>query len=152
MEMNIELRNIKMLKSMSKETACFTASLYIDGVSIGRVENQGCGGPTHIAISNREANQKFEEHVKSLPPVTSEYFKDGLPMTTELFVDLLLEKWEELQALKRATKKSTLFRLKNETYKRGEWLTLKVVFSPKVKESLIKKHGTNLGEIANESL
>ena len=38
------LKNIKTCEWASEETTCFEATLYIDGKSIGRVHNEGCGG------------------------------------------------------------------------------------------------------------
>jgi len=40
----ITLKNIKVIKRMSHETECFTASVYIDGKKAGSVENTGQGG------------------------------------------------------------------------------------------------------------
>jgi len=42
--MNIEIKNIKFIASMTRETHCFSASLYQDGVKIGTVKNDGHGG------------------------------------------------------------------------------------------------------------
>ena len=42
--MRIELKNVKHVESMSEETECFTANLYVDGKKIGAVSNRGHGG------------------------------------------------------------------------------------------------------------
>lgn len=42
--MKILLKNIKHYESMSEETYCFEANLYVDGKKIGRVSNRGQGG------------------------------------------------------------------------------------------------------------
>ena len=38
------LKNVKTCEWASEETTCFEATLYMDGKSIGRVHNEGCGG------------------------------------------------------------------------------------------------------------
>tara|TARA_R100001126_G_scaffold99413_2_gene74974 strand:- start:2994 stop:3542 length:549 start_codon:yes stop_codon:yes gene_type:complete len=42
--MEILLKNIKHYESMSEETYCFEANLYVDGKKVGRVSNRGKGG------------------------------------------------------------------------------------------------------------
>lgn len=39
------LKNYKEIKSMSEETRCFTASIYVAGRKIGEASNHGHGGP-----------------------------------------------------------------------------------------------------------
>ena len=41
--MKITLKNVKHYESMSEETDCFEASLYVDGKKVGRVSNRGTG-------------------------------------------------------------------------------------------------------------
>jgi hypothetical protein len=43
--MKIELKNVKHFASMSEETECYNATLYIDGAKAGVVSNRGHGGP-----------------------------------------------------------------------------------------------------------
>lgn len=42
--MKIELRNIKILASLSEETPAYTGTLFVDGKKIGDVSNHGHGG------------------------------------------------------------------------------------------------------------
>lgn len=42
--MNIELKNIKYFATMSEETHCFEATLYVEGKNAGAVSNRGQGG------------------------------------------------------------------------------------------------------------
>ena len=42
--MRIELKSIKHYPSMSEETECYEADLWVDGVKIGHVSNRGTGG------------------------------------------------------------------------------------------------------------
>ena len=41
--MKIEVKGIKYFSSMSDETNCFQATLYVDGKKVATCENQGCG-------------------------------------------------------------------------------------------------------------
>ena len=43
--MKITMTGIKHYPSMSEETNCYEANLHIDDVKVGRVSNQGIGGP-----------------------------------------------------------------------------------------------------------
>jgi len=45
--MKITLKNVKHMPSMSQETECFTATVYVDGKKFCTVENGGHGGDTH---------------------------------------------------------------------------------------------------------
>lgn len=42
---NFEVKNVQVIESMSEETLCFEASLYLDGRKIGHASNHGHGGP-----------------------------------------------------------------------------------------------------------
>lgn len=46
--MKIEVKGIKHLASMSQETYCYEATLYIDGTRAALVGNEGHGGPTTV--------------------------------------------------------------------------------------------------------
>lgn len=48
MKPTIELKNIRVLTSMSQETNCYEATLYVNGVKWGVVGNEGHGGPDHF--------------------------------------------------------------------------------------------------------
>lgn len=41
----VELKSYKEVKSMSEETVCFQAAVYVDGKKVGDVSNDGRGGP-----------------------------------------------------------------------------------------------------------
>jgi hypothetical protein len=67
--MKIELKNIKHSEFASHETNCFEASVYIDGVRAGIVENDGQGGCNHYHPYELEI--KINDYAKTLPPVTT---------------------------------------------------------------------------------
>lgn len=41
----LSVKNVKCAEFASEETMCFEATLYVDGKSVGRVSNDGRGGP-----------------------------------------------------------------------------------------------------------
>lgn len=43
-----ELKNVKINRTLSEETLCYSASLYVDGRKVADVSNRGHGGPTDI--------------------------------------------------------------------------------------------------------
>ena len=55
--MNIELRKVKVVESLSDETTCFSADVYIDGVKVGFASNRGEGGPTDVHVSREDAEK-----------------------------------------------------------------------------------------------
>lgn len=57
----ISLRNVKHYPSMSEETDCFEATVYVDGVLAGRVSNRGCGGAHDYGFDTRPIDQRFKE-------------------------------------------------------------------------------------------
>jgi len=42
--MKVEVKNVKIMNSLSEETLCFSASVYVDGKRCGSVSNRGNGG------------------------------------------------------------------------------------------------------------
>ena len=65
--MKIELKNIKLYLSMSQETYCFEASMYVDGKKVSRVSNRGHGG-----------DNEFDEHWRTIDPI-DDWCKANLP-------------------------------------------------------------------------
>lgn len=110
--MNIELRNISISQRLSEETNCYTATLYLDGKAIADVGNRGCGGPDEVRARPgcNEALDRVEAYCKSLPPIPSEYFADGLSMSLELWCGLRVDESLYLKDLRRLVKTKILFK------------------------------------------
>jgi len=89
--MNIELKKIKINKSFSRETVCFTADLYVDNVKIGACENDGNGGNTFIYADKgkEEVLKSVEAYAKSLPKIP--FGGMELDSDLELIVDSLID-------------------------------------------------------------
>lgn len=52
--LTVELKNVKFFPTMSEETPCFQASVYIDGERIGEASNRGYGGMTDVHPNTAE--------------------------------------------------------------------------------------------------
>lgn len=94
--MKVELKCVKYYPSMSEETNCFQAAIYIDGKKAGYAENRGTGGNTWLRFDDREVEKRFEEYAKALPAKTYSY--PGHPdltleMNGEVLVDDLLSEY-----------------------------------------------------------
>lgn len=58
---NFEVKNVKVIESMSEETLCFEASLYVDGKKVGHASNHGHGGPDMQDFDSPEGEAAFRE-------------------------------------------------------------------------------------------
>lgn len=63
--MNIELRNVQYNARMSEETACFSATVYLDGKRAGTVCNRGTGGADEFEPF--ELEQRLNAYGATLP-------------------------------------------------------------------------------------
>lgn len=68
----VELRNIKTFPSMSQETLAMHCDLYVGELRLGRVENQGIGGPNMMRLYEagpefRQLEQAVYDWCKTLP-------------------------------------------------------------------------------------
>jgi len=63
--MQITIKNLKHIVSMSQETYCFTANVFANGVKIGTAMNQGCGGSTdfHPSDNSKTYNRSEMENL-----------------------------------------------------------------------------------------
>lgn len=147
--MNITLKNLKIARHLSEETTAFTATIYVDGMSVGHVKNDGQGGSNSYGLT-REWEQKLEAHAKSLPDLQSEY--GPLKMDLDLLIDELMNQQEQEKHLKRQFKKTTFFRIKDEEYKADEWRTVKSPYNAAVQAFLDKNYGDRVTRILNKEL
>jgi len=61
--MEITIKNLKVIKALSEETLCFTATVYVDGKKAGTASNRGFGGMTDVYLDKpfmHLHNEKFE--------------------------------------------------------------------------------------------
>jgi hypothetical protein len=111
--MNITVKNVKHYPSMSEETLCFEASIYIDGKSAGGVSNRGYGGCN--SYDNHTTEATLNAYAKTLPQFASVVTDPttNLPMMLSQDADMLISdlvnRWLSARDLKRALKKKIVF-------------------------------------------
>lgn len=145
--MRIELKNVKHAAFSSHESECFEATIYIDGKRRGTVRNDGYGGCN--VIEPWSLHDEIETYAKTLPPHQSDSIPEPLPMTADFLISLMLDEILEERDLRRKCSRMVLFRKPGDTYRRGEYHTLKGKYSPQAKAFLLKKYGDKV-EIVNE--
>lgn len=104
--MKIELKSIKFYESLSEETNCFTANLYINGKKVGYVKNNGQGACTDYGGNSKEYNQIIKEaetYCKSLPKI--KYDKHEFDNSLEHVIDDILYKYITAKERKKFMKK-----------------------------------------------
>lgn len=92
----VTLKNIKHMPSLSEETECFSATIYIDDKKRGTVNNRGTGGCNDYHPPDLEKD--LNAIAKTLPKWKSEYkpYKeyehDADTMIGSLLEEMLIEK------------------------------------------------------------
>jgi hypothetical protein len=147
--MKIELKSLKIAQHLSEETTAFTATIYVDGMKVGTVKNDGQGGSNSYYLEKGWVD-KLEVYAKSLPDLQSAY--GPLKMDLDLLVDELMNKQEQEKHLKRQLKKTTFFRIQGEEYGADEWRTVKSPYNAAVQAFLDKKYGDRVIRILNKEL
>jgi hypothetical protein len=106
--MRIELKKFVHMKSLSEETLCYTADVYVDGKLYARVENRGRGGATTVFVepSMRAMEQSVNNYCQSLPPVVA--YGYTLNMDFESYVDDLASRQVAAKELKPLLKRKIL--------------------------------------------
>lgn len=112
--MKIELRNIKVMPSMSQETYCYNAKLYVDGQPFARVFNHGEGGPDGYDNLTKLGPSSFADKLQeiskwleaNMPPVRGEDY--ALAMDLELFCGEAVSEHLMKQDLQRAMRSKVL--------------------------------------------
>lgn len=87
--MKIELKKVRHFTTLSEETNCFQAEIWIDGKRAGRAENRGHGGNTDYDIDDKGVRKLFEDHARSLPP--TEYKGITIPSSAEFLIDTMVD-------------------------------------------------------------
>lgn len=103
--MKIELRNVKYAAFASEETACFSATVIIDGKPAGTVSNQGHGGADmHHPLSLEE---RLNAYAKTLPSYVA--FGQTFDQNAETVISDLLDEHLLKRDYKRAVASRVLF-------------------------------------------
>jgi hypothetical protein len=131
--MKIELKGFKFYESMSDDTNCYEAIVYVDGKKAFYANNHGTGGPDFYTPIDHALYNKAMAYVKSLPPHSDKYGEMAMDM--ELFIgDLIDEKLAEKE-VKKLLKKTVMV-------DGGNLYTLKAVYSEALKVQIMKKYPT----------
>ncbi len=115
----LSLKSFKTVKWMSEETTCFTASVLIDGKTIGEASNEGHGGSTFLHFVNPTAKSTAEEFAKSINPADVkgwEFLADKGFDFADL-VDIIVGKEEEKKETARIVAK-----VRREAIKKAHYL------------------------------
>ena len=90
--MKIEIRSFKHFPSMSEETHCFEAVLYIDGAKFCRISDRGQGGEIELAANWKDIEPINDWCKANLPKWGSEYSgKDDMDTNLQLYLSDLVE-------------------------------------------------------------
>jgi hypothetical protein len=88
--MKIDLKKIEVLEANSDETLCFSAHLYIDGVFVGSVHNNGQGEANRYYFKDNKIREEFFSYCRNLPDFDSPY--GTLTSDEDLVIGDLIEK------------------------------------------------------------
>src|SRR5829696_3496700 len=115
--MKIELRNVKIARSLSEETTAYTATIYVDGKPAFHASNHGHGGADmyhavagYTGPSEAEISAWLAENAPPMGPydpnpATRALYDNGTSCDLELFVGRLLGAHEAAAERKRIEKK-----------------------------------------------
>lgn len=104
--MKLELKNIKFYESMSEETNCFQADLFINGKKIAYVKNTGQGGPTDYGVHDFKLQNVLREAEQFCLTLPKEQISDTFEFqpTLESKIDDLFEAWLKVKGDKKMEK------------------------------------------------
>lgn len=86
--MNLSLKNVKIMRSLSEETICFSATIYIDGKKACNVSNRGNGGCHDYDDWN--VQEKIAQYAATLPTVQTDMMINGKPFSYQPDADTLI--------------------------------------------------------------
>jgi hypothetical protein len=140
--MKIELKSIKHYESMSEETNCFQATIYIDGKRAGEASNRGYGDP--INITPYELHKTINEYASTLPPIDYEGMR--FEQDAETLIGDLLNDWLTTQDLKKLMAGRVVF-LKDSKLKQSAKLNKEKLTEILASNSPLFQGGTILNNI-----
>ena len=140
--------SIKGLKEFNgMEDRGYNLTLYYDGRKVATAVYGGDGGMVMLDFIDKKDEQIFEDFLKTLPPVKSEYFPEGLEMTYDIYLDDLIQAHLETAQLKRWCK-TKIIALKAGA-EEGVYVTYGCSYTPEAAARIRVKH-PEIIEIVNE--
>ena len=129
----LELKNIKYFVTLSEETPCYEATVYVNGKKAIRVSNRGCG-----ACDSQDVYPQFmdewdgENVLRTLNEYCVKTF--GTEKTDWGEIDIDLEHWcqkqlfidQDRKLLKRNMKKNVMFFETKEDLSKGQYYMIKI--------------------------
>jgi hypothetical protein len=133
--MKKELFTIKNFKTWNThDGGGYQFALYYDGKKYAHVHNDGNGGWVEVSCENKEDQKQFDDYIANLPKWKSSIDGSDMNMTTDIFMDDLVNEYELEKKLAKAKKKGTPFRL--TTDKANMFRTLNVLDLTQAKDYL----------------
>jgi hypothetical protein len=124
--MKKELFTIKNFKTWSTyDGGGYQFSLYYDGKKFAFVHNDGNGGWVEVNCENKEDQNRFDSFIDNLPKWKSSIDGSDMDMTSDIFIDELVNEYELAKKLAKAKKKGTTFKLLTDG--KGMFRTLNVL-------------------------
>lgn len=113
--MKIELKNIRHIESMSEETNCYSATVYVDGAKVGEVSNNGHGGCDNQRIDNAMLDRLNGWCRENLPPHDfSKFGMAPMPRDFESYCGTLVNEWLIKRDFKKDLSRNVLLRRPNQ--------------------------------------
>jgi len=108
--MKFTLKKIRYMASLSQETSCYSADLYVDGKKIGEVANDGHGGPDSFHGDQAAYAMASAWVAENHPPlVFGENDEHSVKADIEIVCGQLLDDHLLGKALKKELKRSVLY-------------------------------------------
>lgn len=115
----ITLKNVKIIKALSQETCCFSASLYVDGEYYGVVGNTGNGGCDDIlAVAHGKTYRDFHDLEKRIKETYEPEVFHGVTLdpSLESLCAIELDRYEATQDYRRRIKTKVLYKRPDGIY------------------------------------
>jgi hypothetical protein len=115
--MKIELKNVKHAAFASQETECFSATVFLDGVRTGMVENDGNGGSN--MYHPWAMSETINDYAKTLPVIK---FEGGiLFQDADMLIGDVLNEYLSRKTLRRLLKNRILFTRGGKIYQTNSY-------------------------------
>jgi len=141
--MKFEIKKLSVQERLSEETLCFSADIWVDGKKIGEVTNRGHGGCNNYYWHDAVKGKELEDYAKR---TVTKYNFDQL----DILIGGMIATMQAEKDMKRWCKTKTVFTLLGDI--KGEFRTVKHVFTPEVKAWLVAKYGAKIDKIYNETV
>ena len=127
-------------------------NVYRDGKRVCEFIDEGNGGETIVRFINDDEEAVAKQFCETNTKTKKNAKAYGWRGAWDIYVEDLCNDYDAAKEKKRMEKriqKGTWFRVKGNTYGKGEWVVIKVPFSPEVHRRLQAKYGDKLGQILN---